>query len=697
MVQLLLLPLFLLLPYDTVGHVALTFPSARFPPLDFLDTARTVSPCGTPRPENPHYIQLYTGESYNFTWRLQYPHQGGYRLSVLNESGDIVEQLAPLNDNEYAGTEDQTLQYATVRPKYPCNHCIILLERQALEWGSSYQFRSCADVNIIQEIPNDEERCSKHGDYENGKCKCRHLYSGDLCQYKDHCSTDQDCLNDGKCVKESNAIIRRTCYCSFGYFGQNCDRTFDGKPENDECFNYNYPRDKNKYGKYGLFKQDCFKKTKLNKDDFIYSRVVQDELEVILDFKSMSWISIGWRPMELDRSCRLFPDLENTRYKRSATRTNPITHMNGSHHPDTFGNAPEIVSNRVPIPMPKLPENNGLLRTALEAPLHPMDCTDIVIGSVRDGRSRINDMYTRDRSTPLHDTWIDGEESFSAAYGIERDGRTIIMFRRRIAEIEPSDHPLGPGEIFVIYAKGQSSARTAKSTSDKNFINNNNFYKYDEVKYHGNTNRGIHPIEFVSFNERPPSIRPAPPRFQHRNQSPPLSSPSLSPSSVPASVSSSLQHQSTEMRDSSVYRVEIPKLSQSISPSIAATTARDATSLSSLSLPSSSLSSSSSSSLSLSSSPSSSISLSSSSSHATIAVRKSSITKSNFKTKLESTGRNKLPQSTPEFELESNSQEIDYLYFDNGSLPLMSYHTRLFYFFMFSLFTYYLLLFENDN
>ncbi|EFO13106.1 hypothetical protein LOAG_15424, partial [Loa loa] len=40
-----------------------------------------------------------------------------------------------------------------------------------------------------------------------------------------YCSTDEDCLNDGKCIKESNDIVRRTCYCAFGYFGQNCDRS----------------------------------------------------------------------------------------------------------------------------------------------------------------------------------------------------------------------------------------------------------------------------------------------------------------------------------------------------------------------------------------------------------------------------------------------------------------------------------------
>ncbi|EJW70555.1 hypothetical protein WUBG_18538, partial [Wuchereria bancrofti] len=51
MLQLLLL-LHLLLRYSAVGHVALTFPSARFPPLDFLDSARTISPCGVPKPDS---------------------------------------------------------------------------------------------------------------------------------------------------------------------------------------------------------------------------------------------------------------------------------------------------------------------------------------------------------------------------------------------------------------------------------------------------------------------------------------------------------------------------------------------------------------------------------------------------------------------------------------------------------------------
>ncbi|VDP58920.1 unnamed protein product [Heligmosomoides polygyrus] len=46
-----LVPLLLLsLPVLNEAHVALTFPDARFPALDFLDTSRTSGPCGVPKP-----------------------------------------------------------------------------------------------------------------------------------------------------------------------------------------------------------------------------------------------------------------------------------------------------------------------------------------------------------------------------------------------------------------------------------------------------------------------------------------------------------------------------------------------------------------------------------------------------------------------------------------------------------------------
>ncbi|TMS34615.1 hypothetical protein L596_002168 [Steinernema carpocapsae] len=58
-------PLFLLifLITSTSAHVALTFPEARYPPLDFLDTARTVLPCGVPKSPHGEWPQTEKNES----------------------------------------------------------------------------------------------------------------------------------------------------------------------------------------------------------------------------------------------------------------------------------------------------------------------------------------------------------------------------------------------------------------------------------------------------------------------------------------------------------------------------------------------------------------------------------------------------------------------------------------------------------
>lgn len=70
----------------------------------------------------------------------------------------------------------------------------------------------------------------------------------------------------------------------------------------------------------------------------------------------------------------------------------------------------------------------------LDWPLHPMDCADIVMASVREQSTELHiaDMYSRDRSSPLQDAWLDGEESLSSAYGLARDGRMVVMFRRMV-------------------------------------------------------------------------------------------------------------------------------------------------------------------------------------------------------------------------------------------------------------------------
>ncbi|CAI4221745.1 unnamed protein product [Auanema sp. JU1783] len=486
-------------------NIALTFPEARFPPLDFLDTSRTMEPCGVPKPRNPYYTNLIVGTTYNFTWRMQYPHQGGYRLVLLGPSGEIIESLAPMNGLEFKGSEDATIQNEQIRFTKSCMECTVVLERQALEWGKSYRFRSCADVNILQAASADSV-CNGRGTMQDGQCVCESGYTGDICQYLADCERDSDCLNEGKCVSEANSLVSKTCYCAYGYFGKNCDQNFNR--QNDACFAY-ANKDETSFDKYGMFSENCYNKESFNEKDFIYFRKVKSDIEIILDFQSTSWLSLGWRPEGLDPSCRLFPDLEGVRSKRSQFDAPPIVFNNDEAPPTVLRNDdPPPLRVAQEGPRPKMPKNNGLMKTALEAPLHAMDCVDMVVGAVKDGRLKINDMYSRDRSTPLNDFWYEGELSFLAAYGAEIDGRTVIMFRRWMQEIEPTDHPLGPGRQFVIWAKGQAQgaySHGAPSGLDGKH-SNEDFYADDILKYHGNQNRGVHPLDFTI----PPAKYPKP-------------------------------------------------------------------------------------------------------------------------------------------------------------------------------------------
>ena len=51
------------------------------------------------------------------------------------------------------------------------------------EWGSKYEFYSCADVNIMP--PNTfTQTCSGHGRSFGGRCRCDRNYYGDVCQYQ---------------------------------------------------------------------------------------------------------------------------------------------------------------------------------------------------------------------------------------------------------------------------------------------------------------------------------------------------------------------------------------------------------------------------------------------------------------------------------------------------------------------------------
>uniref|UniRef100_A0A914P111 DOMON domain-containing protein n=1 Tax=Panagrolaimus davidi TaxID=227884 RepID=A0A914P111_9BILA len=334
----------------------------------------------------------------------------------------------------------QTSAYQIFRPvnltitfPRPCRGCILQIERQALDINDT--FHSCADINVEQFLQNtDQIQCSGNGRLTQSGCICSKYFIGDRCQYRTDCEDNSDCLN-GQCVTDSRpGLIQKFCYCDFSFFGKNCEIQSNIQNLNDECFNYKNLVDRNSamFKAYGIFNPDCFDQRKdLNHEDFVYSRLIgNNEIEIILDFNTTGWLAIGWRPLNLDLSCRLFPNA-----------------------------------------------GASLVQSALEAPLHPMDCTDILVASVVEGRSRIQDMYTRDRSTPLQDSFLQGRISFSAAFGIERDGRTVVMFRRNIQSFEQTDHPLGNGRIHGIWAKSRDGS--------------------DELRWHGAKNRGPTVFEFV--------------------------------------------------------------------------------------------------------------------------------------------------------------------------------------------------------
>uniref|UniRef100_T1JI04 EGF-like domain-containing protein n=1 Tax=Strigamia maritima TaxID=126957 RepID=T1JI04_STRMM len=64
--------------------------------------------------------------------------------------------------------------------------------------------------------------------------------------------------------------------------------------------------------------------------------------------------------------------------------------------------------------------------------LHAMDCTDVVIGSARDGWGRVGDYYSRDQSTPQLDESLGGSDDLTAALAYEIDGVTTVAFRKKL-------------------------------------------------------------------------------------------------------------------------------------------------------------------------------------------------------------------------------------------------------------------------
>ena len=44
----------------------------------------------------------------------------------------------------------------------------------------------------------------------------------------------------------------------------------------------------------------------------VYWKFINDQIEIVLQARTMSWIGIGWKPLDLDQSCKEFAKLRNS-------------------------------------------------------------------------------------------------------------------------------------------------------------------------------------------------------------------------------------------------------------------------------------------------------------------------------------------------------------------------------------------------
>ncbi|XP_066143136.1 uncharacterized protein [Euwallacea fornicatus] len=276
---------------ESEGHVALVFPPARKYDLDFLDSSRTKAPCGMPKGNVK--TSLLSGSKFNVSWHLGYPHKGGFKIQLLDELERPVLDLTPQVEGSEFVSDDATAQtYQVQLPSdFTCLNCTLRLLRQALEWGSSYRFWSCADVNI-KARKEFRESCSNHGRYLLGKCKCDRLYYGSVCQFRDECLENSDCGAQGVCVDiEASTAPQRQCYCQLGWFGPGCNKRSPVKSAEIDF--------------------DLYNERKLSDTFKLYWRILKDqrELEAVMVVNGTSYAALGWRPLGLTKSCKNFPQI----------------------------------------------------------------------------------------------------------------------------------------------------------------------------------------------------------------------------------------------------------------------------------------------------------------------------------------------------------------------------------------------------
>ena len=215
-----------------------------------------------------------------------------------------------------------------------------------------------------------------------------------------------------------------------------------------------------------------YESLEMSKTFTLYWKVLEEseEIEFAVRSLSKSWLAVGWRPTQLTKACKSFWGKPSDNVPRLRFRRQASAGL----------------------------DENTIKQFTPKGEFHDMDCTDIVIGAASGERGRVVDSYTRDRSTPLPDQLYGGHSHLTAALVYEEGDTTVMVFRKPLLATEPSDHSITAGLMHVIWAEGQKPGRyshSPRSGIEADNPSEPDFYKEDEIKYHGRKNRGERKLE----------------------------------------------------------------------------------------------------------------------------------------------------------------------------------------------------------
>lgn len=135
-----------------------------------------------------------------------------------------------------------------------------------------------------------------------------------------------DCGAQGKCVDtEGTALPRRQCYCNLGWFGPGCNKSAC------DARTYAYYLNvldfiilntfQNIFHTESVLKSTdidftLYRSRQLSPDYRIHWRILkeQKEIEMVMVVNGTSWAALGWRPRQLNATCRNFPAIHELGY-----------------------------------------------------------------------------------------------------------------------------------------------------------------------------------------------------------------------------------------------------------------------------------------------------------------------------------------------------------------------------------------------